>query len=767
MENLKPVGQLSPFKNFCISIGALPSSYKESMTYAELLFWFCDYLENTVIPAINSTGEAVTELQEKYIELKNYVDTYFENLDVQNEINKKLDIMATDGTLSYLLSKYVQPMIDIQNNKIETIENSLSNLSSGSPKGSYLTLEMLISDNPDSAVYIVQDNMHIYSYVKNSGVANDLGPYLATEILDNSIDYKKVTDNLLVKQDTYYSPAHHTVEKFILDVDWFRASISNQTTPPGKESSQANTYIKSFGFIDFKGNSKIINRKTNDIEVALIGYSVVSRDDYVVLNPNDFEYGGISQTGDENTSNIWIRSNFIAGNGTTITVDPFLWRMRVFIYDENQTFIESTGDLSTYVLVDTSKYYRLVISRLSASKINHISKTKIFELLNYNMKISSLDYNSRWKRENIDVEYNENLKYMFMARTQDGTLISSDSIVDKFDSIKYFLIGDKIVTDTLEKRIEDLESTLPLSLNGKTIAVVGDSISTMINRNAYEITITEDDVGVELSAYPTYYDIQDNLAIGGHTFTESEVGTEISFTPLVSDIGKSIGKANNYYNTNTNVWWQLLEEINGATVIPVCWSGSSMTSHEKNILNRKTSYAWHEAQIRKCGIRTPGTMERTSPDMIIIYRGTNDFSHSPYSVLTENTFEDYNYSVPNNDIVEINKFGYKEAYAILISKLKTAYPKAKIYVCTLNVFKRINYSHFPTNNGQVSLPKYNNAIREIADFFGCECIELDKDGITFENCYSEGYITDSATIPTHPSTKGHKLIYDQVIKNMK
>ena len=99
---------IPPFKRFCMTIGELPSSYTETMTYYEMLVWFTNYLQNTLIPAINNNGEAVTELQEKYIELKDYVDNYFENLDVQEEINNKLDDMAEHGELSEIIAAYLQ-----------------------------------------------------------------------------------------------------------------------------------------------------------------------------------------------------------------------------------------------------------------------------------------------------------------------------------------------------------------------------------------------------------------------------------------------------------------------------------------------------------------------------------------------------------------------------------------------------------------------------------------------------------------------------------
>lgn len=305
---------------------------------------------------------------------------------------------------------------------------------------------------------------------------------------------------------------------------------------------------------------------------------------------------------------------------------------------------------------------------------------------------------------------------------------------------------------------------------GKRVAILGDSISTNGNSgmdaNVPEMVITSDDVGVTLSAYLTYYDVHNGLSLGGHTFTDSEIGTEVTFTPTSEDVGKPIGVPYNYNGNSVKTWWEVAKEVLGFDVIPVCWSGSSITSHEGTSVSYKTSYAWHEAQIRKCGIRTAGSMKRTAPDMIIIYRGTNDFSHLPYANLTDGYFDSASWDYPTTDLLT-NGYGYKEGLCLTIKKLRDAYPNAKIFLCTLNVFKRVNYSHYPTNNGVNTLPQYNNAIREVADFMGCGLIEFDKDGITFENCYSEGYITDNATTPTHPSNKGHKAMGLKAIADLK
>ena len=96
----KPVKGLRPFTKFLMTIGELPSSYLVSMTYEEQLLWFCNYLEKVVIPTINNNSEAVIELQE-------YVANYFDNLDVQEEINNKLDEMAESGELARIIAEYL------------------------------------------------------------------------------------------------------------------------------------------------------------------------------------------------------------------------------------------------------------------------------------------------------------------------------------------------------------------------------------------------------------------------------------------------------------------------------------------------------------------------------------------------------------------------------------------------------------------------------------------------------------------------------------
>lgn len=114
VENSKIQNPL-PFRVFCQKV--IPLAFDESMSYLELLYALLHYLKETVIPAVNNNADAVEELQNLYVELKNYVDNYFNNLDVQEEINNKLDEMAKDGTLAKIINQELLQEINKKVNK--------------------------------------------------------------------------------------------------------------------------------------------------------------------------------------------------------------------------------------------------------------------------------------------------------------------------------------------------------------------------------------------------------------------------------------------------------------------------------------------------------------------------------------------------------------------------------------------------------------------------------------------------------------------------
>lgn len=103
--NNRNINSFSPFITYCQHV--IPLAYDESMSYYETLCALRDYI-GKMIEAVNNNADAVTELQNAFTTLQNYVDNYFDNLDVQTEINNKLDEMAKDGTLQNIIGAYLE-----------------------------------------------------------------------------------------------------------------------------------------------------------------------------------------------------------------------------------------------------------------------------------------------------------------------------------------------------------------------------------------------------------------------------------------------------------------------------------------------------------------------------------------------------------------------------------------------------------------------------------------------------------------------------------
>lgn len=101
------------------------------------LDWFLDEFKK-VIAEVNTLEETVTQFTD-------FVTNYFDNLDVQTEINNKLNEMAADGTLAALIQPLfdeykveINADIDSQNSKISVLEarmDGFSNLPDASTAG--------------------------------------------------------------------------------------------------------------------------------------------------------------------------------------------------------------------------------------------------------------------------------------------------------------------------------------------------------------------------------------------------------------------------------------------------------------------------------------------------------------------------------------------------------------------------------------------------------------------------------------------------------
>lgn len=193
------VENLPPFTSFLAS--NIPAVYDNTMSYYDELTALIKYIEDTLIPAVNDNAEAVTTLSNFCTELKEYVDHYFDNLDVQEEINNKLDEMAETGELGNIMRVLVQEETlairsdlanfeETINTQIDELDNKVNSATTGTPLVASSTSEM----TDTSRIYVNTTDGEWYYYDGSNWTSG--GEYQTTGIGDNSISIYKLDDDL-------------------------------------------------------------------------------------------------------------------------------------------------------------------------------------------------------------------------------------------------------------------------------------------------------------------------------------------------------------------------------------------------------------------------------------------------------------------------------------------------------------------------------------------------------------------------------------------
>ena len=131
---------LTPFKWYVLENFPFIEADFDALTNWQL---FCKLGKemNKIINSVNVSGHQVETLTTAFNNLQNYVNNYFSELNVQDEINNKLDEMVKNGTFESILEPFLNSFntkISTQNEKINTLEqrmNGFTNLPDGSTSG--------------------------------------------------------------------------------------------------------------------------------------------------------------------------------------------------------------------------------------------------------------------------------------------------------------------------------------------------------------------------------------------------------------------------------------------------------------------------------------------------------------------------------------------------------------------------------------------------------------------------------------------------------
>lgn len=251
--------EMTPFKRFILQSFPWIDANFDALTNYELMGKIIEYL-NDIISNENAVQSNVTALYDAFVDLQNDVNNYFDNLDVTSEINNKLDKMAQDGTLTTLIGQYITPYINEINENIDSLENQIQGIASGSPAGAYATVSALTTADPDhSKIYVVNSDGYWYYYNSTNNTWTAGGVYQAS--VESDVEADLINETGMVKlTPTLVNKAIRTNGNTVTNlsgenVDGFNSYVVN--TSFGDVFTiyaQGNSTYRIWTFIDENGN---------------------------------------------------------------------------------------------------------------------------------------------------------------------------------------------------------------------------------------------------------------------------------------------------------------------------------------------------------------------------------------------------------------------------------------------------------------------------------------------------------------------------------
>ena len=298
------------------------------------------------------------------------------------------------------------------------------------------------------------------------------------------------------------------------------------------------------------------------------------------------------------------------------------------------------------------------------------------------------DSNTNWTNEELFVEIPATAKSYALSAAfiNDANIVPSDCA-----SISVELVNCSTINE----------------FRGKTISVLGDSISTYAGANA-----------------PTAGDGH-KIADGTYTFA-----------------GNHCRYPNNYLSNVNDTYWKKLVDFLGLKLgVNDSWAGSCV-SWDGTETSDKGANIYIASQTRIGHLDDNGT-----PDYILVNAGTNDIGLA-VTVGTFNTDSPVNYT--DAQIASLSVATFADAYRAMLIRLQKTYPLAKIVVMLPN--------YTTSYYGPATADAYLEVIKEACDYFGVPYIDMRTTGITMFNVGT--YTGDGI----HPNVKGMNLLFRTLLK---
>lgn len=293
---------------------------------------------NQLVRAVNGQNETIADYINKFIELKEFVDDYFDNLDVQEEVNNKLDAMTEDGTLGTLIGSYVDDYVATTNNRLSSVESTLD---TKLPQYKTLTSDQYLSltfpRNTSIQGMCADDNNNLYVYVVTTPPYGDLYKY---NLVTHSYVGKFENLKLHHGNDMIYKDG----KIYVAPVKADDGTMTNKTIDIYDVTTGTVSTINPFSALSWANVATLCDYDENNIIVGLNAFSASSNTvdlKLYKLNLNTLDYVEIEkQWFAEVEPSRAVSINFINGKFYILAESPEY--MFAFDYDDEAHTVTNT-----------------------------------------------------------------------------------------------------------------------------------------------------------------------------------------------------------------------------------------------------------------------------------------------------------------------------------------------------------------------------------------------------------------------------------------
>lgn len=656
-----------------------------------------DWTIETVKKAEEQSSEALQTSEET----KEYVNDYFDNLDVQDEINNKLDTMADDGSLSQLIEPFIASAAPV-------FVGSLSDM----------------VDHDTIYVYTVDG----YIYVWNGTAFASTGLQYTTDFtkvvqtsgtLATGTDLNNVVTNGIWNLDGSNTYTNTPAGVGILKVYTNSGVVCQYVTNGNKASADyAKTWFRIYysnSFGPWIASDTIPESYSNRVNPEVGGYSISDN----VITITDFESGLFNnQTGRLEASTSFCRvKQLIPVNekyGLELTDDSITNNVYCVCFDENLNYIG-------YKNLTNSNIYPAIMRDNTA-----------FVGISYQLANPGDPFPAELKVNIVD---GSNLLY-FDNTTPHNTQV--------FKIMNRVVSNNGVIGSTITPNYKCAFIPNP------------DCEYIFVSWNSSNQAICYNDTLQALGAN----DIVEDITPIGHIY-KIAAGTKMVAVNLPASGGgyvtflRSVNLHNVGYDFTTEIQ---LPRIAGKRIVCV---GDSITYADGRDIFMQSKAVGYQAYMRMCGAyvqsygyngrpyaqNTEGTniadeftttADLTDIDILVMFAGSND-ERLDTTIGSDNT----SYSSP-----AVNSNTFIGAVGKIIDFARTQNPEIEIYICKIT---QSTSADRPYSKWQ----QYNEALVKTAEFWSVPVIETDKllNVKPGDNSFSE-FFYDTV----HPNAKGMKRL---------